>query len=213
MVEDANSVHRKLDEIAAKQRQRETEAEERRAEERRAREREGPRRVPTVPVSAHETPAAEPVRRTIVPTKPGGWRDREEARAASGPPNGSGDGGRIRDRERETGNTTPAPVGERKRLNLAGRTLPREDIPVPPQVAERLSAPSPSNDAAPGLPPPKEGVYRPGALSGRKLQAERPDSPLSGAEGDKPPQKYVPRHRENKDGESGGAGGRTWGRR
>jgi len=203
---DTNSRYRKLDESAAKQRQREQEAEERRARERA--ERESLRRAPLV----EEAPAAElPGPRAWVPAKAGGWRDREAVKRPgdSAPPL---NGARDRERDRGSASASPAPAGERRTLNLAPRTLPKEDIPVPPQLAdrtaERRAAPSP--DAA----APKPGVYRPP----RARQPDRPASPASGGETDKTKSdKWVPRRRlagESKEGESSerGSGG-SWGSR
>ena len=214
---DANSHYRKLDESAAKQRQREQEAEERRARERA--ERESLRRAAPV----EEAPATEaPGPRTWAPAKAGGWRDREAGKRPgdSAPPlNGAWDrDNRDRERDRGSANASPAPAGERKRLNVAPRTVPKEEIPVPPQLAERTAerraAPSPDTAA------PKPGVYRPPALSGRTLQPDRPASPASGGEADKTKNdKWVPPSRrrlagDGKEGESSerGSGG-SWGRR
>lgn len=207
---DANLQYRKLDESAAKQRQREQEAEERRARERA--ERESLRRA--APAPAEEAPATEtPASRPWAPTKAGGWRDREAGKKPgdSAPPL---NGARDRERDRGSANASPAPASERKRLPLAPRTLPKEDIPVPPQLAERTAerraAPSPDTAT------PKPGVYRPGALSGRTIQPDRPASPASGGEADKPKtEKWVPRRRpDGKEGESSerGSGG-SWGSR
>ena len=207
---DANSQYRKLDESAAKQRQREQEAEERRARERA--ERETLRRAaPVEEAPATETPASRP----WAPPKAGGWRDREAGKRPgdSAPPL---NGARDRERDRGSANASPAPAGERRRLPLAPRTLPKEDIPVPPQLAERTAerkaAPSPDTATQ------KPGVYRPGALSGRTIQPDRPASPASGGEADKPKtEKWVPRRRlagDGKEGESSerGSGG-SWSRR
>jgi len=213
---DANSHYRKLDESAAKQRQREQEAEERRARERA--ERESLKRA----APAEEAPATEaPGPRTWAPpAKAGGWRDREAGKRPgdSAPPlNGARDrDNRDRERDRGSANASPAPAGERPRLNIAPRTIPKEDISVPPQLAERTAerkaAPSPDTAA------PKPGVYRPPAFSGRTLQPDRPASPASGGETDKTKDgKWVPRRRvagDGKEGESSerGSGG-SWGPR
>ncbi|PUU74519.1 hypothetical protein B9Z19DRAFT_1133227 [Tuber borchii] len=201
---------RKLDESAAKQRQREQEAEERRARERAERE-SLKRAAPVEEAPATETPASRP----WAPVKAGGWRDREAGKrpSDSAPPL---NGARDRERDRGSANASPAPAGERRRLPLAPRTLPKEDIPVPPQLAERTAerraAPSPDTAT------PKPGVYRPGALSGRTIQPDRPASPASGGETDKPKtDKWVPRRRlagDGKEGESSekGSGG-SWGSR
>lgn len=129
----------------------------------------------------------------------GGWRDRVAAKGGDSDPapppvNGSGAA------------STSAPT-ERRRLNVAPRTTPivREDAPSPLQAAPVRGPAAPAADG-PSIDAPKPGVYRPGALSGRKLQAERPASPVAGADSDKPaPKKYVP---PTRGGTEGG-----WGRR
>ncbi|KAG0639632.1 hypothetical protein HOY80DRAFT_1044367 [Tuber brumale] len=201
---------KRLDEIAAKQRQREQEVEERKARERA--ERETLKRA----TPAEETPTTEvPGPRSWVPKTGGSWRDREAGKKTgdSAPPL---NGARDRERDRDSSNAPPAPTSERRKLNIAPRTLPKEDIPVPPQLtertAERGTAPSPDTAA------PKPGVYRPPALSGRTLQPDRPASPASGGEADKSKsEKWSSRRRlggDSKEGESSERrSGGSWGSR
>ncbi|PWW75327.1 hypothetical protein C7212DRAFT_345323 [Tuber magnatum] len=200
---------KRLDETAAKQRQREQEAEERRARERA--ERESLRRA----APAEEAPATEAPgsRSWAANPKAGGWRDREQVKR-TGDPAPPLNGARDRERDRDSANASPAPAGERRRLNIAPRTLPKEDIPVPPQLAERTAEPgaAPSLDIA----APKSNVYRPPALSGRTLQPGRPASPASGGEADNSKsEKWVPRRRpvgDSREGESSERrGGSSWG--
>lgn len=130
----------------------------------------------------------------------GGWRDRVAAKGGDTDPtpppvNGS------------SAPSTSAPT-ERRRLNVAPRTAPivREDVPAPLPAASVREPAIPAADGPSGD-SPKPGVYRPGALSGRKLQAERPASPVAGADADKPaPKKYIPPSR-------GATEGSSWGRR
>lgn len=192
-------MYRKLDETAAIQRQREQESEERRAREKA--DRETLKRAPVVEVAS--TDSGEATRRWAPPTaRGGGWRDRVAAKGGDTDPtppvNGSGAASTI------------APT-ERRRLNVAPRTAPivREDAPPPPQAVPVRGPATPVADG-PSVDTPKPGVYRPGALSGRKLQAERPASPVAGADPDKPtPKKYVPPTQRGAEGASGGG----WGRR
>src|SRR5205807_6269692 len=95
-------------------------------------ERESLRRAAPV----EETPATEtPGSRLWVPPnqKTGGWRDREAGKKTgdSAPPL---NGARDRERDRDSANASPAPAGERRKLAIAPRTLPKEEIPVPPQL-------------------------------------------------------------------------------
>ncbi|RPB04907.1 hypothetical protein L873DRAFT_1786071 [Choiromyces venosus 120613-1] len=197
---------RKLDESAAKQRQREQEAEERRARERAERE-----SLKRAPLAAEQAPAAEASGTRppwVISSKAGGWREREAGKRSgdSAPPL---NGARDRERDRDSANASPAPAGERRKLNIAPRTLPKEDIPVPPQLAERVAAPSP--DATPATTPaPRPGVYRPPAS---RIQSDRPASPASGGEADKPKSdKWPPRRRP--EGESSERrGGGSWSRK
>lgn len=95
-------------------------------------------------------------------------------------------------------------------MNIAPRTVPvaNEDAPSPPQAAPAREPEGAAVDG-PSVEAPKPGVYRPGALSGRKLQPERPASPVASADADKPaPKKYVPPS-QRKETSSGGG----WGRR
>ncbi|KAA8913279.1 hypothetical protein FN846DRAFT_930417 [Sphaerosporella brunnea] len=157
------------DEKAAIQRQREIEAEERLVARRLA-------------AAAAATPAAASSDEGRWRTGAAGgrplWRDREAAKVAAGgaapPPE-----------------PAAAPAGERRRLNLAPRTLPREEQPVAP--------PAPSvQDATPSPPPaaetkPSGGAYRPPARRG----PERSDTPPSGGGG-----RWVPpARRGNGEGE------------
>lgn len=150
--------------------------------------------------------SGEPTRRWVPSARVGGggggWRDRVAAKgidSESTPPpvNGS------------SAASSSAPT-ERRRLNVAPRTAPivKEDAPSPPQAAPVRESEKPTTDGPPAD-ALKPGVYRPGALSGRKLNAERPESPVAGVDPDKRPGKYVPLSQRGK--ESGGGGG--WGRK
>ncbi|KAL7272419.1 eukaryotic translation initiation factor 3 subunit A [Rhizina undulata] len=161
--EEREERRRKMDEIAAKQRQREEEVEERRTRERQGRATAG--RAP--PPVAAAAAAVEQTSESATAWRPsGGWRERAAAKEARGsgtetptaPPVAS-----------TNGEATPAPSAERRRLNVAPRTLPKEDLPNPPRVATPPAAaasPAPEKET---LPPAKPGAYRPGGF-GRKLQ-------------------------------------------
>lgn len=145
-------------------------------------------------MEAASTDSGEATSRWVPPTRGGGWRDRVAAKGGDADPtpppvNGSG------------APSASAPT-ERRRLNVAPRTAPivREDAPAPLPAASVREPAIPATDG-PSADPPKPGVYRPGALSGRKLQAERPVSPVAGADADNPaPKKYVPPSRKATEG-------------
>jgi len=166
----ALTFYRKLDEVAAIQRQRELEAEERRARER-AERLNRPAAAPTKPVEA----SAEPRWRPGVAAA--GWRERAAAKAAGG----------------EAPPTVPVPVAaaaapataapvaavppasngpsERPRIQLAPRTLPKEDLPP---AAPRAASPAVASPAAATPSPP------PGAAPEEKRTAYRPPGRRTG---------------------------------
>ncbi|KAI5818895.1 hypothetical protein BZA77DRAFT_259856 [Pyronema omphalodes] len=163
--EETAEYNKKQDEIAAKQRQREAEVEARLAAKRAG--------------AAAPAPATEESRvwrPTAVPVAEGRptWRDREakasgDARPAAAP------APREREAPREAA-PAAAPSGERRRLNLAPRTIP---------VAE--TAPAPARQAAPAAaaPPPVEekkatvNTYKPPI---RRDQPATSDAPPAGGE-------------------------------
>jgi len=164
----------KLDEVAAKQRQREEEAEQRLLKQR-------AERLGAVPAAA---PAATPAAATGQddtrwrPSARPSWREREAAKAA---------GGEARSPAPVAAAAADAPT-ERPRLNLQPRSVPKEDVappaPAAPSPPTQVASPPPEKKTPPYIAP---AYKRPGATSG-----EAPPS-------DPPRVAYVSPHLRNKD--------------
>lgn len=181
--------YRKLDEVAAKQRQKEAEVEERLVRQKAERL---SRPVAAAPVAA--SASAEPRwKPTSVPTTAGrpSWRDREAAKAAGGESRPSPTASPAPPAA-QNGRESPAPVAaatagpptERRRLNLAPRSLPREE---PSPVHTPAAAPSSPPATATSPEEKKPAAYKPPAYRRGTPGPERSDTPPSASEQEKRP--------------------------
>ncbi|KAF8422433.1 hypothetical protein EV426DRAFT_633451 [Tirmania nivea] len=189
--EEREEQRRKLDEVAAKQRQREQEAEERRKEQKLAAARAPVAAPVAAPVDANVETGAAPVPRWRAPASGAGWREREA----------------LRTQGAANGDSAPSPPSaapsERPRLNIAKSSADRERERAPERMPERVperelpprtsasgdaDGAKPSRYIPPSLrrkqeeegspsatPPPPPGAdgestgkYRPGMFSGRR---------------------------------------------
>lgn len=94
---------------------------------------------------------------------------------------------------------TPAPPTERRPLNLAPRTVPREEVsPMPSPSAAATPPPPPppppSNAAAP--PSEQKQVYKPPARRGATSGSQTP--PTAGEQEKRPVTKWVPRSQQQR---------------
>lgn len=201
-----NLCYRKLDEAAAKQRQKEAEIEERLA--RQKAERLG--RAPAPSPAAVPAAASEGVPWRSTPVAAGVWRSRQVANtAASGeghaPPAASparvsaaaAAGDQVPPAAQNGGRPAgaSAPSTGRRPLNLAPRTVPLEEVspaPSPSATATPSPQPPPPNIAAPTS--EQKQVYKPPARRGETSGSQTP--PSTAEQEKRPPPKWVPRNQQ-----------------
>ncbi|KAF8541417.1 hypothetical protein BDD12DRAFT_776017 [Trichophaea hybrida] len=155
---EALEQQKKLDEVAAKQRQKELEVEERLARQK-AERLNRPTGAAPVAASASAESRWKPTPVPAVGGRPS-WRDREAAKAASGDSRPSPTASPAPPNGRESPAPAPAAAAptERRRLNLAPRTVPREE---PSPVHTPAAAPSPPPAAATPPEEKKPAAYKP----------------------------------------------------